>query len=1083
MYKRKLRHLRTQQFNIAYHWYLPERNILLLVDQHNVFQAFRLTNKTIAKVCKFELSCSKTSFGFFLQSVSLSSSRTGKGKNRNLHPAVQAQAQAQQQQLLNSANQKRSDQPHDSYGSSSSGNGVSRHSHHHNTHNKDSESDRSPDAPEAPILGFCSRQISMWRIYESTIIIFINERKGRMHIFTLTNDTMEQSYVYDLHSPGKYFLSLVDHVLIAHNTTLNLSTIFDIRSNSKANLVPPSPIFHPLVSVNTDSILSQSNYTNNRDNNNDKNKKNNDTHENNDIDSNGTHGNEAYCRNDGVSYEHGRFVAPHFYFEKDSRDARDASTTRTYHYNKKRAGGKTEGEGRGKQYTNGGGTGGDGRMGMDMDMDTPGQGRFYTLKLDLTQIGQAWEANKQTRLVDFLLKRRSLLAKNLIFALVRRKLAAGGSLALLSKIFSILNRVCYNAYVTSGKVGLYAAVTSTQYTGSQPSSHQPSPSSSGTSTPSHTRSSGSSSSSHSSTPQFHSSSSRHQHHAQSSRRQLVHDQTPNTHTQYPRNYTPDHDDDDDLNSNHNNDYTSKLGDGLLSVFRSPYGDGDDGEGGGDGDGAAGSSYLSPAELAHKRLKAHILHFYGNQHYALDARTIEHTESGYTVITQEQMYQHVFLPLFVSAFISPTPSSSAVSAAATSGENTGCGVNIHGAGNSSSGCDGDDDDDKGGDRINNPRPTAAVLVPALAEYLRSIYRHYMSTEDFLNDLLVDLFIIDKRYYEFHQYLQYHILNDSTTIATKLLQLSDCYLSAYQLGIDMIYRLNAFDLLLSSLLERREIVTALQLIPYRSPLFTRPGLKPCDFLAAARQKNICTFYSAFKFFEARNIVLRHSPEFPVEEGCSHFAVEFQTLFADFALQSSTLPSPLTALHPGSVEYSPPSSTVSSLSVSVTSTSPHADGNGGRDDSGGNIGGSYASERVDNDDNANKDGSGDKGATTASDVGGKSVSDGNLGDVSGTSDSPMKDSQVVDESAADGTNADTEERRAAEEEDKVHETVASTRKDRDADSAAIMADTNGYGLDADAKTDVKVDNLRERLGDFDIDEDDSSEYYYDDEDEAYE
>jgi hypothetical protein len=44
---------------------------------------------------------------------------------------------------------------------------------------------------------------------------------------------------------------------------------------------------------------------------------------------------------------------------------------------------------------------------------------------------------------------------------------------------------------------------------------------------------------------------------------------------------------------------------------------------------------------------------------------------------------------------------------------------------------------------------SFLISCLTEYLRSIYRHYLNTEDYLNELLVSLLIADKRYYEFHQ----------------------------------------------------------------------------------------------------------------------------------------------------------------------------------------------------------------------------------------------------------------------------------------------------------------------------------------------
>ena len=55
---------------------------------------------------------------------------------------------------------------------------------------------------------------------------------------------------------------------------------------------------------------------------------------------------------------------------------------------------------------------------------------------------------------------------------------------------------------------------------------------------------------------------------------------------------------------------------------------------------------------------------------------------------------------------------------------------------------------------------------LTEYMRSIARHNSQCEADLNELLVTLLVEDGRYYELHQFLQYHILTDSLSVADHL-----------------------------------------------------------------------------------------------------------------------------------------------------------------------------------------------------------------------------------------------------------------------------------------------------------------------------
>lgn len=156
-----------------------------------------------------------------------------------------------------------------------------------------------------------------------------------------------------------------------------------------------------------------------------------------------------------------------------------------------------------------------------------------------------------------------------------------------------------------------------------------------------------------------------------------------------------------------------------------------------------------------------------------------------------------------------------------------------------------------------RCSASHLIPYVAEFMRSIYRHFLKTEPFLNEFLAGLLMDDAQYFKFHQYLQYHILNDSTPVAMRLIELGrplsgvpSLYPPAYQLGLDMLFRLKETTMLLLTLLSRAVILPCLKLVSPTSDCFAVPGLLPRDFLRAAEESSdLITFHTTYNFFQTR------------------------------------------------------------------------------------------------------------------------------------------------------------------------------------------------------------------------------------------
>ena len=170
-----------------------------------------------------------------------------------------------------------------------------------------------------------------------------------------------------------------------------------------------------------------------------------------------------------------------------------------------------------------------------------------------------------------------------------------------------------------------------------------------------------------------------------------------------------------------------------------------------------------------------------------------------------------------------------------------------------------------------------VIPAVIEYLRSIYRHRQRVEDYINDLLVSLLVADCQFYALHQFLQYHLLLDSLPIANRLIDIAPQYAPAYQLGLDMLHRLGANNRLVQVLLQRHQVLPALKLVTHKSPLFDREGLQVRDWLRAAMAHgDELVFFTTFRWMEARNLAIRNTNVFYASDKCDEYVLHYTALF---------------------------------------------------------------------------------------------------------------------------------------------------------------------------------------------------------------
>ena len=96
-----------------------------------------------------------------------------------------------------------------------------------------------------------------------------------------------------------------------------------------------------------------------------------------------------------------------------------------------------------------------------------------------------------------------------------------------------------------------------------------------------------------------------------------------------------------------------------------------------------------------------------------------------------------------------------------------------------------------------------IIAVVTEYIRSLNFNHLPVEPYLNELLINFLVRNRRFYQLHQLLQYHVVNDSVHVACQLLALEGIYPPAYQLALDMFKRLHTNDEILEVLLTKKQV----------------------------------------------------------------------------------------------------------------------------------------------------------------------------------------------------------------------------------------------------------------------------------------
>jgi hypothetical protein len=164
------------------------------------------------------------------------------------------------------------------------------------------------------------------------------------------------------------------------------------------------------------------------------------------------------------------------------------------------------------------------------------------------------------------------------------------------------------------------------------------------------------------------------------------------------------------------------------------------------------------------------------------------------------------------------------------------------------------------------PSDRYLVAVLVEYVRSLTAHKIEIEHFLFQLLISILVKTKLFVQLQQLLQYHVIEDSQHVALQLLSISSGESQAsHQLALDMLRRLQKFDVIVDVLLARGEVLSALRFLESLDKK-QAPTVDAKRFFDAS-VGNPLIFFTVFRFFEARGYSA--APEY-VQKFSKHFAI---------------------------------------------------------------------------------------------------------------------------------------------------------------------------------------------------------------------
>ncbi|XP_064472705.1 regulator of MON1-CCZ1 complex-like [Ornithodoros turicata] len=168
-----------------------------------------------------------------------------------------------------------------------------------------------------------------------------------------------------------------------------------------------------------------------------------------------------------------------------------------------------------------------------------------------------------------------------------------------------------------------------------------------------------------------------------------------------------------------------------------------------------------------------------------------------------------------------------------------------------------------------------VVSVVIEYIRSLVENRLGVPHYLNEMIINVLVRNGRFYQLHQFLQYHILADSKPLACTLLSLHSLYPPASQLALDMLKRLGSTEEeIVEVLLSQGKVLSAIRFVQASGNVDAMSARKYLD--VAKNQCEPAVFYAVYRFFEHRNTQIRGQPGFVKGEHCEQYVKHFESLY---------------------------------------------------------------------------------------------------------------------------------------------------------------------------------------------------------------
>eukprot|EP00055_Hartaetosiga_balthica_P016514 m.104963 g.104963 ORF g.104963 m.104963 type:complete len:675 (-) comp9121_c4_seq1:4712-6736(-) len=147
-------------------------------------------------------------------------------------------------------------------------------------------------------------------------------------------------------------------------------------------------------------------------------------------------------------------------------------------------------------------------------------------------------------------------------------------------------------------------------------------------------------------------------------------------------------------------------------------------------------------------------------------------------------------------------------------------------------------------------SSKVFVAVLLQFVRSLNANNLCVEHHIFELVIKSLVETGRFYQLHQFLQYHVIDDSKPVACLLLSLEKKYAPALQLALDMFKRLgNSQDEIFHVLLSENQYMSAIRFLRRlgKEVAIKTPGYHLLQ--TALDEKRMPEFLVAYKFFKDR------------------------------------------------------------------------------------------------------------------------------------------------------------------------------------------------------------------------------------------